>query len=169
MAGFETSTSTLCHFIYSLAQNPSIQEKLIQEVDEYTKSNNSLYEIINQMTYLDLCLKETLRVFPSAVRIERKAVKNTKLGEILIPKDSYLTIPVYAVHRNPNNFENADQFIPERFSPENVHKIKSGTYLPFAVGPRNCIGMKFAQINIKISIYQILKKFRFVKSDEQNV
>jgi len=169
IAGYETSSATLGHFIHSLALNPLIQEKLVEEVDQYLKSDEPIIDTINKMPYLNACLEETLRLYPPGTRIERKAVHNFHLENIFIPKDSFVTISTYSIHRDPNNFENPNQFIPERFLSENSHKLKSGTYLPFADGPRNCVGMKFAQMEIKLCIFKLLSKFQFVECHKTKV
>lgn len=62
--------------------------------------------------------------------------------DIVIQKDDNLWIPIYGLHRDPKHFPNPDKFDPERFSAENIHKINSHSYLPFGIGPRNCIGNK---------------------------
>jgi len=170
LAGYEASSATTGHIIKELATNPETQEKLIEEVDKYlAETDKPLFDIINKMPYLDACLKETLRLYPPATRIERKVVRHFHLDHIFIPKNSLIIIPVYAIHRDPNNFENPDQFIPERFLTENSRKLKSGTYLPFADGPRNCVGMKFAQMELKLCIAKIFTKFRFVECEKTNV
>jgi cytochrome P450 len=169
MAGYDTISSGICHYIHDLAVNPLIQEKLIEEVDQYMSSNEALFERVKSMTYLDACLKETLRLHPSGTRAERKAVENVVLDGIFFPKDCYVVIPIYAIHRDPKNFENPNQFIPERFLPQNMHQIKSCTYLPFADGPRNCAGMRLALMAIKLCLAKLLTEFRFVECDETQV
>ncbi len=169
MAGHDTTSNTIFHFIINLAINPSKQEKLIEEIDRFIESDELLFEKVKRMTYLEACLKETLRLHPSGTRAERKAVDNVKLDQIFIPKDAYVVIPIYSIHRDPNNFENPDEFIPERFLAENIDKIKSGSYIPFADGPRNCVGMRFALMTIKLTLAKLLTEFRFVECDKTRV
>jgi cytochrome P450 family 3 subfamily A len=165
VAGHETTSSALCHLIYCLALNPDKQLKLFREID----SNKNLlsFENMDQMKYLDACIKESLRLIPTGVRIERRATNDCKLGNVFVPKNCLVTIPVFFVHRDPENFENPDDYIPERFLDPN--KIKARTYIPFADGPRNCIGMRFAQTLMKITIAKLLQKFSFIECKQTKV
>lgn len=78
-----------------------------------------------------------------------------------IEKDKVIMIPVFAFHRDPKYFPNPMKFDPERFSDENKHNIDPDTYLPFGIGPRNCIGSRFALMELKTIFYYLLKNFRF--------
>lgn len=91
-------------------------------------------------------LLETLRRYPPAVRIERKCVRDYKLpgtDNVVVKKGSIAVIPVYAIHLDEEYFPDPEKIDPERFSPENKGKIPPYAYLPFGVGPRNCIGRTF--------------------------
>ena len=169
IAGFDTTSSTLNNISYYLVSNLLVYENLLKELDNNVDENEMTIEDLNKLVYLEACINETLRLQPSLARIERKAVMDCKLENIFIPKDTYITIPLKAVHRDPDNFENPDEFIPERFLPENKHNIKAGTFLGFADGPRNCIGMRFALIEIKYCLAKLFKKYKFVKCDETEV
>jgi len=74
-------------------------------------------------------------------------------------------IPIYAIHHDPQYYPNPNQFNPERFMPENKDRLIPYTYLPFGTGPRNCVGLRFALINIKTAVAKILRKFKFVKTE----
>ena len=75
-----------------------------------------------------------------------------------------IRIPVYAIHHDQSYFPDPDQFIPERFMPENSYRINPYTFLPFGKGPRNCVGMRFALMNIKTAVVNILAKYRFIRT-----
>ncbi len=84
-------------------------------------------------------------------------------------KGQTVEIPVYAIHHSEEYFPNADKFIPERFLPENRHKIIPYSYLPFGAGPRNCIGMRFALTEAKLGLASIIQKYRFSRSPRTEV
>jgi cytochrome P450 len=168
IAAYETTSATICHILSALAINPDIQNKLIKEIDDYFKSNNN-NETIEELRYLDLCMKETLRLWPAFSRIARVTVEDTYLEHIFLPKGTKVYLPTYSIHRDPENYENPEDFIPERFLPENKYKIKAGSYIPFADGPRNCIGKELAHKQIKLIIVGLLKKYRFIACDELKV
>jgi len=169
VAGFDTTSSGLTNLAYNLVKNPSKQQKLIKEINEKLNGIEPDFDNINQLSYLDACIKESLRLEPSSVRIERRSICDCKLGDIFIPKDTYVVVPTKAVHRDPDNFEDADQFIPERFLPENIHNIKPGTYLPFADGSRNCVGVKFALLELKYCLAKLYNKYELIECYETEV
>ena len=169
MAGFDTTSSAISILSYNLVNNPLVYEKVLKELDDNLDENEITFEVINKLVYLEACIYESLRLEPSVVRIERKPIKNIKLGNIFVPKGTIIAIPIKAVHRDPDNFENPDEFIPERFLHENKHNIKSCSFLGFADGPRNCIGMRFALIEMKYCLAKLFKKIKFVKCDETEV
>ena len=80
-----------------------------------------------------------------------------------------LYVPVYAIHHDPDNFPNPEQFKPDRFMPENKSNIIPYTFLPFGTGPRNCVGMRFALMNIKTAVVNILAKYRFTRTENTKI
>ncbi len=83
VAGHETTTASLCHLIYCLALNPEIQSKLFQEVNQLLEKETPFNEIMDRMPYLNSCLKESLRLMPVGLTIERKTVENSFLRKYL--------------------------------------------------------------------------------------
>jgi len=128
------------------------------------------YTDLHAMKYMDMVITETLRFWPPGAALDRKCVKkytlppsnaSSKEGMTLNVGDG-LWIPLHEIHRDPKYYENPDTFDPERFSDENKGSINPLTYLPFGVGPRNCIGSRFALMECKAIIFQILQKFTLV-------
>ncbi len=128
-----------------------------------------VFFLYQKLVIPEACIHESQRLLPSSARIERKPVCDCKLGNIFVPKGTYIAIPLQAVHRDPDNFENPDDFIPERFLPQNKNKIKPGTYLAFADGPQNCVGMKFALLDTKFCLAKFFKRYKFEKCEETEV
>ncbi|XP_062314685.1 cytochrome P450 3A27-like [Osmerus eperlanus] len=169
-AGYETSSSTLCFLAYNLAINPDIQTALQEEIDQTFPNKAELtYESIMQMEYLDMVLNESQRLFPIANRVERMTKKTVELNGVTIPKGTIIMIPVYTLHRDPALWPDPEVFKPERFSKENKDNFDPYTYLPFGAGPRNCIGMRFALILMKLAVVEILRDFTFVTCKETEV
>lgn len=96
----------------------------------------------------------------------RECTKECVVEGIKIPKDCLVTIPVYSMHRDPNIYPDPERFDPERFTNEAKQSRDPYVYLPFGSGPRNCIGMRFAQMEIKLVLVRLLKKFTFVVTAE---
>lgn len=150
-AGFETSASLTCFTAHELMENPECQEKLLQEIQDVEQNLDGkplTYEALQNMRYMDMVVQECLRKWPGAIAIDRVCNKeisyNFDNGEKLeLKKGDAVWIPVVGFHRDPQYFENPMKFDPERFSEENKDNIKPFTFIPFGVGPRNCIGNVF--------------------------
>lgn len=164
VAGGETTACTLAHAIHVITQHPGVQEKLRSEVDNYFKVTNEInYELINEnCKYLDAFIKETLRYMSTLARTFRVASRDCKLGHVNVPKDTVIWISNAAIHRDENNFEKPDEFMPERFLPGNAGlRHNDRAFMPFADGVRNCIAKRFAMVEMKHVLVKLLRTFKF--------
>ncbi|XP_066429588.1 cytochrome P450 3A29-like isoform X1 [Eleutherodactylus coqui] len=162
IAGFETTSTTLMFLAYVLATHPDVQTKLQEEIDTILPNKAPpTYEALMQMEYLDMVLNETLRLYPAAGRIERVCKTTTEINGVTIPKGVVTVIPAFVLHRDPEFWPEPEEFRPERFSKENKETQDPYTFLPFGAGPRNCIGMRFAMLNMKSGITLLLQNFSF--------
>ena len=155
-----------------MALNPSIQDKLIEEINSVADENGDVeYDTLVKLPYIDAVLSETLRKYPPAIRNIRVASENYKLGDtgIELFKGQLVLIPVYAMHHDEQFYPDPERFDPTRFLPENRHSIVPYTYLPFGVGPRNCIGMRFALLEAKLGLVKIIQKYKFVPTENTDV
>ncbi|XP_016116666.1 cytochrome P450 3A56-like [Sinocyclocheilus grahami] len=169
-AGYETTSSTLSFFFYNLATNPEAMKKLQEEIDQTFADKAPVdYEAVMNMEYLDAALHESLRLFPVAGRLERVCKKTVDINGLLIPKDMVVMIPTYALHRDPDYWSDPESFKPERFTKDNNESIDPYMYMPFGLGPRNCIGMRFAQVTMKLAIVEILQRFDISVCDQTQV
>lgn len=168
LAGFDTSSTLMCFMAYELALNPDVQERLKKEVDEaFALGNGEItYQDLAKMDYMDMVINETLRKYPPAVFIDRVCTKNLTVPpalpggkELTIEAGMAIWIPVYGFHHDPKYYPNPEKFDPERFNAENKETIDPYTFFPFGLGPRKCIGERFALMETKILIAQILRKF----------
>ncbi|CAG2116954.1 unnamed protein product [Medioppia subpectinata] len=114
------------------------------------------------MPFLDTFIKEVMRVNCSVTRVDRMLTKDTYLEGIYLPKGTSIVIPIWALHLDPDHFADPHEFKPERFLRENLDDIKPYTYLPFSTGPRNCIGMRFAVLELKYTLVKLLCRYEFV-------
>jgi len=168
IAGFETTGNTLCSTAYYLATYPEVQDRIIQEVDEALDSsgNTSLYDVVQKLPYLDQVISEVLRLCGPAFSLVRGCEEETVIKGVRFPKGIDVTIPPYVLHRDPEVWENPLEFNPENFSPEAKEKREPYAYLPFGTGPRQCIGMRFALLEIKLGLLEILRRFKFERAPE---
>ncbi|TRY86203.1 hypothetical protein DNTS_030241 [Danionella cerebrum] len=128
--------------------------------------SNVSYEALMTMDYLDAALNETLRLYPVAPRVERMCKKTVEINGLLIPKDMAVVFPTYAIHRDPEHWDDPESFKPERFTKGNRESINPYTFMPFGQGPRNCIGMRFAQVSMKLATVRILQRYNITLAEE---
>ncbi|XP_023297403.2 cytochrome P450 6a8-like [Lucilia cuprina] len=173
LAGFETSSSTMGFALYEMAVNQHIQKKARQEINDVLKKyNNELtYEGVKELKYLQQVLFETMRKYSIASITMRKALNDYKVpnSPYTIEKGMVIIIPIDAIHHDPEIYPNPSEFIPERFTPEEIAKRHSMSWLPFGEGPRNCIGLRFGKMQAMIGLALLLKNFNFTLSPKTPV
>ncbi|XP_076838981.1 cytochrome P450 3A27-like [Brachyhypopomus gauderio] len=159
-AGYETTSSTLSFFFYTMATNPETMKKLQEEIDQTFPDQTPVqYDAVMNMDYLDAALNECLRLYPVAARLDRVCKETVEINGLTIPKGAVVMIPTFPLHRDPEYWTDPDTFNPERFTKENKELIDPYVFMPFGVGPRNCIGMRFAILSMKLAIVEILQSF----------
>ncbi|XP_045533139.1 cytochrome P450 4c3-like [Pieris brassicae] len=160
--GHDTTASALCFLIVEIANDTTVQNKIYDELTHIfgdTKRAPTMDDLA-EMKYLECCIKESLRLYPSVPMISRYMTKEMQFGNgCKIPAESVCIICVYDVHRLPNLYPETEKFIPERFLPENTVDRHPFAYIPFSAGPRNCIGQKFAMLEIKPLISGLIRRF----------
>lgn len=165
--GFDTVSSLMSFAAHEIAVNPDVQARLRNEVDEVLQENNGelTYDKLNGMQYLDAVVNETLRLWPIAVLLDRICTRDFMLppalpGDkpFLLKKGMCVLFPVYGLHRDPKYFENPDEFYPARFLEENRNNLNSAAFLSFGIGPRMCMGNRFALLETKVMLFHLLAR-----------
>jgi cytochrome P450 family 4 len=163
--GHDTVTSALCFALYLLSQNPEAQRKAYIEVNSIVGDDldaDLTYNQLQEMKYLEYCIKETLRLYPSVPMYGRNLDEDIDLDGKIVPAGSNFNIMIYALNKDPAYFENPESFIPERFDDANEKSENPFVYVPFSAGPRNCIGQKFAMLELKSTICNVLRNFELI-------
>uniref|UniRef100_A0A673I3E9 unspecific monooxygenase n=1 Tax=Sinocyclocheilus rhinocerous TaxID=307959 RepID=A0A673I3E9_9TELE len=127
------------------------------------------YDALMKIDYLEMAINESMRLLPTAPRLERVCKKTVELNGVTIPKDTLVGIPTYVLCRDPQLWESPDEFRPERFSPESKSEINQYAFLPFGLGPRNCIGMRFALMIMKLLVVKLLQNFSMETCKETQI
>lgn len=163
VAGFETTGSTLSYMAYVLAKHPEVQEKLLEELDEAVKNRGDipLYDFINSLDYLDRVFSEVLRLYTPGFLIHRRCNEGCKVNGLSIPPGVDVFMPPYVLHRDPLLWPDPEKFDPNRFSAKNKEAQAACTYMPFGMGPRQCIGFRFALLEMKTAMFRVLSKVKF--------
>ncbi|XP_058462595.1 cytochrome P450 9e2-like [Malaya genurostris] len=175
-AGFDTVSSCLMFLVYELTINPDVQQRLYAEVLQTAKEHEGLplsYESLQNMKYMDMCVSESLRLWPPIPLVDRLCVSDYRVDDgrlhFTIEKGAGISIPIHGLHRDSRYFPDPERFDPERFNDRNKVCINMGAYLPFGVGPRNCIGSRFALMEVKAIVYHMSMNFRFVRTENTPV
>ncbi|XP_069845418.1 cytochrome P450 3A9-like [Dipodomys merriami] len=169
-AGYDTTSLTLSFTVYLLALHPDVQKKLQEEVDR-TLPNKApaTYDAVMEMEYVDMVVNEVLRLYPIAGRLERVCKADVEINGVFIPKNTVVMVPAYALQRDAKYWPEPEEFRPERFSKKNKESINPYIYMPFGAGPRNCIGMRFALMNIKLALVRLMQNFSFQPCKETQI
>jgi len=165
--GHDTTAMSMIWTLFLLGHHPEIQEKVYQEID-YLWKRDSVEEAkllsanqLRELKFLEACIKESLRLFPSVPFIGRVAATDIEYENYTIPKDSTLFLFIHMIHRDPRLFTKPYSFIPERFIEGSDAYVKNPfAYVPFSAGPRNCIGQKFALQEEKVVLATVLRHFQ---------
>lgn len=165
--GFDSTSTEMCIMAHELALNPDVQKRLQDEIDDVLRENKGkpTYEAINGMLYLDAVFNETMRYHTLAGFLDRVCKSSFELPPALpgakpftVQEGMNVWIPAAAIHKDPKYHENPDVFDPDRYYQKKV-TINDVTNLAFGIGPRSCIGNRFAILETKILIFHLLSKF----------
>ncbi|XP_023238548.1 cytochrome P450 3A29-like [Centruroides sculpturatus] len=164
LAGYETTSTALALCTLMLANFPDVQEKIRKEVKTLIEEENELnYSTVQKLQYLDQAFKEILRLYPPVyLFVDREANEDVVYGDIFIPKGMIVQVPSFLLHRDPDYWDRPEEFRPERFAPEVARKNNPLAWQTFGAGPRNCVGMRFAQMEAKLALAHILNKYRIL-------
>lgn len=161
LAGHETTAVGMSWLLYCLVKNPDKLEKVYAEIDSVLGGKKPEMSDLPQLTYTKMVVDESLRLYPPAWLIGRRSLEGDNIMGYDIPENSNMLLPVFAVHLDPRWWDKPDQFIPERFTKEEVAKRHKYAYFPFGGGPRLCIGNNFALMEMQIITIALLQRFKF--------
>ncbi|XP_011312188.1 probable cytochrome P450 4aa1 [Fopius arisanus] len=161
LAGQDSVGSAVALSLFMLAKHKKWQGKCHQELERIFRGDERQPTLgdLREMRYLEMSIKETLRMYPSVPFFARTLGEDIQVGSRIIPKGCGILIMPYSTHRLPHHYPNPHEFNPERFNSENSSKRHPYAYLPFSAGPRNCIGYKFAMLEMKAIISAVLRRF----------
>ncbi len=160
LAGHETSATALDWTFHLLAQHPEVEARLLDELDRVLGGRPATSADLPALPYLKQVVQESMRVYPPVWGIARRATVESEFGGYRIPAGSYLAITMYVLHRHPEFWPEPERFDPERFAPGRGKSRHSYAYIPFAAGPRACIGAGMAMLEVQLVLAQLLQRFR---------
>ncbi|CAB5356645.1 cytochrome P450 [Rhizophagus irregularis] len=160
-AGNDTTSMSVSSSIYYLAKYPHMQKRAREEVISIIGNELKIptADQLKEMKYLNAVIKESLRRYPAPMTY-RQLLKPTQFGEYVLPENSIIRVSNFAVHHDPKYWDNAYTFDPERWL-TNEKRSNQYSYIPFSVGPRNCVGQNFSIMEQRIIIAMFLLKYEW--------
>jgi cytochrome P450 len=165
IAGHETTANALTWAFYLLGQNEAVRERLVAEAKAASWGDSSAMELYRSLTYTQLCVQETLRLYPPAWLILREAAEDVEIAGEMFVKGSSLLISPYALHRNEQVFSEPLRYWPERFADGKTYPRFS--YFPFGGGARSCIGSTFALMEATLIMAVLSKHVQLLPTNEE--
>ena len=158
-AGHETSAVAMGWTIYLLAQHPDVMIRLREEINTALGDGTPTPETLRSLPYTAQVIQESMRLYPPAWALSRRALADDQFGEFTVPAGSTVLLSPYLLHRDPVNWPDPDRFDPERFQPEKAKERHPYAYVPFGGGPRLCIGNQFALMEMQILLALFVRNF----------
>jgi cytochrome P450 len=168
-AGFETTARSLTWGWYQLTRNPHVQKKLEAEVDRVLGKRPPTVEDLHELTYTRMIVDEVLRIYTPTALLARQNVDEDEIGGYTIPAESLVVMMPYYTHRDPTIWPDPEVFDPERFRPEAIAERPNHAYIPFANGPRICLGNNFALMEMVLAYSMLTTRFRLEPLSDQPI
>ena len=159
LAGQETTALALTWLWYLLSQHEQVRERLAEELDSVLGGRSPVFADLANLPYTRMVIDETMRLYPPAWGFSRQALGDDRVGGYELPRGWLAFMIPYVLHRLPAYWEEAEQFEPERFSPERSAERSKFVYIPFGAGPRQCIGNSFATIEMLLVVATLAQRF----------
>lgn len=168
VAGHETTASVLNFLWWQVATHPVVAEKLYDEARKITKAVPD-FEDIPKLTYTRQVVNEVMRMYPPGWLLSRRAIQEDQLGAYKVAPKTDIFIPLFFLHRNPKYWQHPDTFDPDRFYQTDNNPLHKYAYIPFATGPRQCIGDYFATVEMVLHVATVAKYFRLQFMNQEPV
>ncbi len=160
IAGHETTGNTLSWMWYLLGQHPEAAAQVEEEVERVLNGRFPTFADFPNLIYTNKVIKESLRLYPSAWSISRRALAEDNIDGYHIPARAIVALSPYTLHRHPDFWPDPERFDPERFAPEQENGRHRYAYIPFGGGARKCIGDQFALMESMIVLPMTLQRFK---------
>ena len=160
LAGYDTSAKGFFFAMYNLAMHPECLKKAQQEVDDVLHGDFPNPDNVQDLKYIDMCIKESNRLLPLGPYVERRCSQDIRVLGRHIPAGMNIRVPIAGIHRDPNIYPDPERYDPERFSPESSKDRHPMAFLPFGAGPRGCFGQPLAMLLMRAGMAAMLQRFR---------
>ncbi len=157
LAGHETTANALAWTAVLLGQSPDVERRVVDEFDQVLGPRTATMSDVPKLTYTSMVLKESMRLYPPVWSLARRVVEDEVVDGYRLPRDAFVFMCSYALHRLPSVWPDPLAFKPERFAAEDPARARGG-YLPFSMGQRKCIGDTFAMVESQLVLATVLQR-----------
>jgi cytochrome P450 len=161
LAGHETTASVLTWTFFILATQPDVVGRMRAEIDVVVGQGAVEFDHLRHLPYVRNVFRETLRLYPPLTFIPRVAAEPCRIGSFNVKRGTMIMIAPWVLHRHEAHWREPHRFDPDRFTPEREGEIRPGTYIPFGLGPRTCVGAGFAQTEATLILARLTRRFDF--------
>jgi len=167
VAGYSTTANVLTSCCFMLAQHQDEQEKLYDLImNKFEQHGDICHEMVNDIPYLDQYINEVMRFYTPFPFVERTCSKDITYDGIHIPKGMIVSVDIHSLHHSEEYYTDPETFNTDRWTPENKAKLNPYAYMPFGMGPRNCLAMRFGLEEVKLILCKLIKEFHFFPVEE---
>ncbi len=167
LAGHETTATSLAFTLHLLARHPEEQQRVREEIDRVLGERTPTAADLDRLPYLTQALKESMRLYPAAPVVSRRAVAATEIGGYRIPAGADVLVAPWVTHRSPELWEDPERFDPRRFAPEREAERHRYAWFPFGGGPRACIGQHFSMLESVLALAVLLRTYELEAVDQE--
>lgn len=160
VAGHETTASALNWTWYLLSQHPQADARMHAEIAATEELATPNLAQMEALTYTHQVLDEALRLYPPGWLLSRRTIGPDVLAGYPVPAGTDVLLSPYLLHRHPDFWDDPESFRPERFAADRQSERNRFAYLPFAAGPRHCIGETFALYEMLMHLYKVARRYR---------
>jgi cytochrome P450 len=168
VAGHETTAAALTWTWYLVSQNPETAAQLQAEADQVGDAALDL-DAAESLSFTHQVLQEALRLYPPGWLITRRTLEADELGGFPIAPRTDVFISPYLLHRHPAFWSDPEEFRPERFAGVDAAERHRFAYIPFAVGPRHCIGENMAMFEMLVHLQRMTRRFRLTRASSEPI
>ena len=159
-AGHESTAIALGWVFYAIAQHPDVERRLHEEVDRELGDALPTAEVVERLTYTDMVIRETLRLYPPFTMIPKDVREDDEIDGYRVPRGSVLVVSPYLTQRHPDFWPEPERFDPERHASGQAERRHRFSWIPFGGGSHACLGAAFSLLEMKIAVAMIARRHR---------